>query len=322
MFDLGLHIETQCSGVLRPIKSLSRSVGSRALPRQPSRSDFVTARSPAPAHHGRRNAASSSASAFSYSPATFAEDLVRLEEEGATGTMDYRLYFKEKITGSRISPWHNLALRPRPTVGSVVNMVCEMPKGTDPKMEISTKEKFNPIKQDIKKGQLRFIKHGKLLFNYGAIPQTWEDPDAVCPSTGLKGDNDPIDVIDISTIQKNRGDIFKVKVLGVLALLDEGETDWKVIAINTEDPISASLNDIQDVEEHLPGVVSTVREWYRVYKVAEGKGLNKYAFDGRALPQTEAIQVIEDAHLSWAKLLQKKQAETKYAVDPLLFSRA
>lgn len=27
-----------------------------------------------------------------------------------------------------------------------------------------------------------------------------------------------------------------MKVLGTLALIDEGETDWKVIVINTDDP--------------------------------------------------------------------------------------
>lgn len=30
-----------------------------------------------------------------------------------------------------------------------------------------------------------------------------------------------------------------MKVLGTLALIDEGETDWKVIAINVEDPEAA-----------------------------------------------------------------------------------
>lgn len=33
-----------------------------------------------------------------------------------------------------------------------------------------------------------------------------------------------------------------MKVLGTLALIDEGETDWKVIAINVEDPEAASYN--------------------------------------------------------------------------------
>ncbi len=38
------------------------------------------------------------------------------------------------------------------------------------------------------------------------------------------------------------GQVIQVKVLGILALIDEGETDWKVIAINIEDPDESSLN--------------------------------------------------------------------------------
>ena len=31
-------------------------------------------------------------------------------------------------------------------------------------------------------------------------------------------------------------------------MIDDGELDWKVIAINAEDPKAASVNDIEDVE--------------------------------------------------------------------------
>jgi inorganic pyrophosphatase len=47
-----------------------------------------------------------------------------------------------------------------------------------------------------------------------------------------------------------------VKVLGVLAMIDDGELDWKVIAVSTQDPLAAQLNDIADVEAKLPGTVS------------------------------------------------------------------
>lgn len=40
----------------------------------------------------------------------------------------------------------------------------------------------------------------------------------------------------------SRGEVIKVKVLGILAMIDEGETDWKVIAINVEDPEANELN--------------------------------------------------------------------------------
>lgn len=33
-----------------------------------------------------------------------------------------------------------------------------------------------------------------------------------------------------------------MKVLGILAMIDEGEMDWKVIAINAEDPEAKQLN--------------------------------------------------------------------------------
>lgn len=43
---------------------------------------------------------------------------------------------------------------------------------TQAKLEISKDEEFNPIKQDTKAGQLRFVKHGGgYMWNYGAFPQ-------------------------------------------------------------------------------------------------------------------------------------------------------
>lgn len=49
---------------------------------------------------------------------------------------------------------------------------------------------------------------------------------------------------------------IKVKVLGVLAMIDSGELDWKIIAINSEDELAKGLNDVNDVENKCPGVIS------------------------------------------------------------------
>ena len=45
--------------------------------------------------------------------------------------------------------------------------------------------------------------------------------------------------------------LAQVKPLGVLAMIDDGELDWKVIAINVEDPKASSVNDIEDVERYM-----------------------------------------------------------------------
>ena len=41
-----------------------------------------------------------------------------------------------------------------------------------------------------------------------------------------------------------RGEVKQVKVLGILAMIDEGETDWKVIVIDVNDPLAKDLNGI------------------------------------------------------------------------------
>ena len=46
----------------------------------------------------------------------------------------------------------------------------------------------------------------------------------------VQGDNDPLDVVEIGTTQLTPGAVVKVKVLGVFAMIDDGETDWKVRA--------------------------------------------------------------------------------------------
>lgn len=38
------------------------------------------------------------------------------------------------------------------------------------------------------------------------------------------------------------GEIIQVKVLGVLALVDEGQTDWKIIAISADDPEAQKIH--------------------------------------------------------------------------------
>jgi hypothetical protein len=58
--------------------------------------------------------------------------------------------------------------------------------------------------------------------------QTWEDPAHITPDTGHIGDNDPIDAVEIGTRILRTGSVTKVKVLGCLAMIDDGETDWKV----------------------------------------------------------------------------------------------
>jgi len=286
-----------------PAAIAARSVGVRAPAAVcSSASAFagcrLASRSVAPT--ARRSASKTTVTATAATSRSPGYDVASLSTEarGPEGTLEYRLYYT--ASGADVSPWHDIPLFTGEP--GVVNYVNEISKGTDAKMEIATDEAATPIKQDVKKGALRFYKYSKSLVNYGALPQTWEDPADIVVDTGLGGDGDPLDCIDISPKVMPRGAVYPVKVLGTLALLDEGETDWKILAVNAADEKAALVNDIGDVEAHYPGIVDEVREWFRVYKTAEGKGLNEYAFDGKALDKEYALQVIANTNTSWSKL--------------------
>jgi len=54
-------------------------------------------------------------------------------------------------------------------------------------------------------------------------------------------------------------------------MIDEGELDWKVVAISTTDPRCQLVNDVSDMEAHFPGELDAIREWFRTYKTARGQ---------------------------------------------------
>uniref|UniRef100_A0A0R3RFV8 inorganic diphosphatase n=1 Tax=Elaeophora elaphi TaxID=1147741 RepID=A0A0R3RFV8_9BILA len=243
------------------------------------------------------------------------------EEFGSLYGLDYRVYFKDQ-NGSHISPWHDIPLYVDESK-KIYNMVIEIPRWTNAKMEISTKESMTPIKQDVKNGEPRFVDNffpfKGYIWNYGALPQTWEDPKHQDPSTGAYGDNDPIDVIEIGSKIHRRGDVIAVKVVGVIALIDEGETDWKLVAIDVTDEKASQIDEIKDVEKHFPGLLKATREWFRNYKIPTGKPANQFAFNGLYKDADFAHGIISETHEFWKNLIKesspKLNTEMAYGID-------
>lgn len=233
----------------------------------------------------------------------------QVEERGSLYSLNYRLFFKDQ-SGRYISPWHDIPLF-HDREQKIFNMIVEIPRWSNAKMEMATLEPFSPIRQDEKKGKPRFVNnifpHHGYIWNYGALPQTWEDPEHTDEHTHAKGDNDPIDIVEIGSKVYPRGSVVKVKVLGCLALLDEGETDWKLVAISVDDPLAEVLNDIDDVNKYLPGLMTATHEWFRIYKIPTGKQENKFAFNGEFKDRAFALQVISETHEFWKELISGKK---------------
>ena len=57
-----------------------------------------------------------------------------------------------------------------------------------------------------------------------------------------------MDVVEIGEQRLDMGGVYAVKPLAVLAMIDDGELDWKVVAIRSDDPRAAAVNDVEDME--------------------------------------------------------------------------
>jgi len=246
------------------------------------------------------------------------------KQEGDRDTLEWRCFFEStKLTPdsgdlSNMSPWHDIPLCYTTPEGEMVfNFVNEIPKGERAKMECSLKDEWNPLKQDVKKGKLRYFTYGDLPFNYGFLPQTWECPNTESPLTGLVGDNDPIDVVELSTSPIAIGEVKSLKVLGLLGMIDEGETDWKVIGIDRSNPAAESMNSISDVDT---ATLDCIVDWFKMYKTTDGKPENTFFRDAEYLNMEETMDVIKECHHSWMNLLLgRKGDQGKYALDSVMY---
>ena len=117
---------------------------------------------------------------YSKAPSPFS-----IRKIGQPYTLDHRIFIEKD--GIPVSPFHDIPLYANEQQ-TVLNMVVEIPRWTNAKQEISKDELLNPIKQDVKKGKLRFVRncfpHKGYLWNYGAFPQVCRDSSAFESCTG------------------------------------------------------------------------------------------------------------------------------------------
>lgn len=124
----------------------------------------------------------------------------------------------------------------------------------------------------------------------------------------MAGDNDPVDVVEIGSTALACGSVTAVKPLGVFAMIDDGELDWKVVAISVADPKAALVNDVADVERVFPGELDRIRTWFRDYKTPDGKPQNKFGYEGACKDKAFALAVVAETHGFYTKLKSGERA--------------
>lgn len=159
-----------------------------------------------------------------------------------------------------------------------INVVIEIPAGTLEKWEVTKPDGKLALEQI--NGKPRIVQYIGYPGNYGMVPQT-----LLPKSAG--GDGDPLDVLVFGSSVK-RGSVIKAKVLGVLRLLDGGEQDDKLIAVQADSPLY-HLNSIEELIEDYNGITGIIETWFSNYK-----GPGKLESNGYA-DRTDANEILEVA---------------------------
>ena len=130
-----------------------------------------------------------------------------------------------------------------------ITVVVEIQKGSKNKYELDKATGLIKLDRVMHTGQ-------DYPFDYGFIPQThWHD-------------GDPLDVVILTTYPLVPGLLLEARPVGVMDMVDNGESDAKIIAVPVEDPRFKHVKDLKDVNPH---TVEEIKHFFETYKQIQRK---------------------------------------------------
>jgi len=139
--------------------------------------------------------------------------------------------------------WHDVPLGDK--APEEINAIIEIPRGSNNKYEIDKETGLISLDR-------ANYSSAPFPFDYGFAPQTlWED-------------DDPLDIIVLTTNPLYPGILVKVRPVAIIEMIDSGESDYKVIAVPVNDRRFEHIHDLADLNPH------TVREYkhfFETYKI-------------------------------------------------------
>lgn len=153
--------------------------------------------------------------------------------------------------------WHEISAGEN--IPQTINVIIETNKGSKNKYEIDKETGLIKLDRAMKTAQ-------DFPFDYGFVPKTlWED-------------NDPLDVVVLTTYPLTPGILVEARPVGVALMIDSGESDYKIISVPKSDPRWNEVNDIKDVNQY---TLKEIKHFFETYKSIENKKVEIKGFKGK-----------------------------------------
>jgi inorganic pyrophosphatase len=126
--------------------------------------------------------------------------------------------------------WHEVSKGEN--IPNEINVIIEIPKNSPNKYEIDKETGLISLDR-------ANYSSAPYPFDYGFVPQTlWED-------------NDPLDVVVLTTFPLHPGILVKSRPVAVMEMIDDGESDYKIIAVPVDDKRWDDTHDLADLNKHM-----------------------------------------------------------------------
>lgn len=142
---------------------------------------------------------------------------------------------------------HDIA--PGKNIPKEINVIVEIEKGSKNKYELDKETGL------IKLDRVMYTSQD-YPFDYGFVPQThWHD-------------GDPLDVVLLTTHPLVPGLLLTARPVAVLDMIDDGESDAKIIAVPVKDPRWNEVKDLTDINPH---TIEEIKHFFETYKQIQKK---------------------------------------------------
>ncbi|MBP9782205.1 MAG: inorganic diphosphatase [Candidatus Pacebacteria bacterium] len=140
-------------------------------------------------------------------------------------------------------------ITPGSNVPNEINVIVEINKGSKNKYELDKETGMIKLDRVMHTSQ-------DFPFDYGFVPQS------------LWHDGDPLDVVIVATYPLIPGILVTVRPVGVMDMIDGGESDAKILAVPVDDPRFNHVQDLADLNAH---TVKEFEHFFLTYKKIQNK---------------------------------------------------